>query len=305
MMAGLLQDRIVRRISQTQHSVTPSPSTRSAHTHTLAQRTNEQELTRGLCQPPPKPAQGLVATPSSRRRLSADEWMQVNGNCARPCVICNEEFRLQPQACLRKCQLSSGRKFCPQCRTAQYETRVIYDGVRLYREKCALRIQAWWRGCVTRRWYRDMRKIVPTNGLQFHCRFFAEKELKENMLQTLHIDLDTFLQDMDVNIAHFRHVMQQFSCHIGTFRDMEDEWSETQEKALRRDTHDCPICLSPLRSAEVVLLSCSHLLHQSCLRESELACQDRDATCPLCRSQYVSVPVPDSALLAYHTRYGS
>ncbi|KAI5612581.1 RING finger protein 32 [Silurus asotus] len=125
------------------------------------------------------------------------------------------------------------------------------------------------------------------------------------MLQTLHIDLDTFLQDMDVNIAHFRHVIRQFSCHVGTFRDMEDEWSETQEKALRRDTHDCPICLSPLRSAEVVLLSCSHLLHQSCLRESELACQDRDATCPLCRSQYVSVPVPDSALLAYRTRYGS
>ncbi|KAF5897802.1 ring finger protein 32, partial [Clarias magur] len=45
---------------------------------------------------------GLVAVPSSRR-LTVNEWTEVksrsllNGDSSQPCVICTEEFRLQPQ----------------------------------------------------------------------------------------------------------------------------------------------------------------------------------------------------------------
>jgi len=44
---------------------------------------------------------GLVPAPS--RRLTAEEWAEVKtrsiqeGDSTQPCVICREEFRLQPQ----------------------------------------------------------------------------------------------------------------------------------------------------------------------------------------------------------------
>ncbi|MCJ8731994.1 hypothetical protein PDJAM_G00205740 [Pangasius djambal] len=313
-MAGALQDHIIRSVTHLQRPNLPSPSTRLTHTHAHTHREDEQEFVLDSPQPPLTLAQklGLVAAPSSRR-LTADQWMAVksrtllNGDSTQPCIICTEEFRLQPQACLRKFERFSGRKCCPLCRTEQYETRVIHDGARLYREKCALRIQAWWRGCVARKWYRGVRKVVPPNDPQLRRRFFEEKfqEMNESLVQSCSSDVDSFLREIDRSVAQSRDVFHLFDRLQTSTRGTEEElWMKAQEKAVQRDTRDCPICLTPLRSAHssapVVLLSCSHLFHQSCLSASEDFRQEGGATCPLCRCHYVSVPVHAFAVTIPH-----
>ncbi|XP_027012544.2 RING finger protein 32 [Tachysurus fulvidraco] len=315
-MAGALQDHIIR-------SLPSSPSTHLAHTHHYGDDDDddEQEFVLDSRQPPLTLAQklGLVAAPISSRRLSEDEWMEVksrsllNGDSTHPCIICTEEFRLQPQvllscshifhkACLRKLEHFSGRKCCPLCRTEHYETRVILDSARLYRETCALRIQAWWRGCVTRKWYRGIRKVVAPNDPQLRRRFFEEKfqEMTESLVQSCRSDVDSFLRDLDCSVAQSRDIFHLFDLLHGSSRGVQEEvWMKVQEKAVQRDTHNCPICLTPLRSTHsctpLVLLSCSHLFHQSCLRASEHFCQEGGATCPLCRCHYISLPVYDLA----------
>lgn len=72
-------------------------------------------------------------------------------------------------------------------------------------------------------------------------------------------------------------------------------------QALRRETHECSICLAPLsaaggqrvgagrRSREMALLSCSHVFHHACLLAlEEFSVGDRPPfhACPLCRSCY-------------------
>lgn len=69
-------------------------------------------------------------------------------------------------------------------------------------------------------------------------------------------------------------------------------------QALHRETHECPICLTPLSGSsdchhesprETVLLSCSHMFHHACLLAlEEFSWGDSSPlhTCPLCRSCY-------------------
>ncbi|KAB0397635.1 hypothetical protein E2I00_015987, partial [Balaenoptera physalus] len=136
----------------------------------------------GLFEPPPLP-------------LSSDEWEKVKqrsvlqGASMQPCPICKEEFELGPQvfsvllscshvfhrACLQAFEKFANKKTCPLCRKNQYQTRVIHDGARLFRIKCAARIQAFWRGHVVRKWYRELRRTVPPTDAKLRRKFFEAK----------------------------------------------------------------------------------------------------------------------------------
>ncbi|KAF5911432.1 hypothetical protein HPG69_004353 [Diceros bicornis minor] len=133
----------------------------------------------GLFEPPPLP-------------LSSDEWEKVKqrsvlqGDSVQPCPICKEEFELRPQvllscshvfhrACLQAFEKFTNKKTCPLCRRDQYQTRVIHDGARLFKIKCATRIQASWRGHVVRKWYRELRRTVPPTDARLRRRFFEDK----------------------------------------------------------------------------------------------------------------------------------
>ncbi|MBW02820.1 RING finger protein 32, partial [Eschrichtius robustus] len=133
----------------------------------------------GLFEPPPLP-------------LSSDEWEKVKqrsvlqGASMQPCPICKEEFELRPQvllscshvfhrACLQAFEKFANKKTCPLCRKNQYQTRVIHDGARLFRIKCAARIQAFWRGHVVRKWYRELRRTVPPTDAKLRRKFFEAK----------------------------------------------------------------------------------------------------------------------------------
>ncbi|GAB1289493.1 RING finger protein 32 [Apodemus speciosus] len=80
-------------------------------------------------------------------------------------------------ACLQAFEKFTNKKTCPLCRKNQYQTRVIHDGARLFRVKCATRIQAYWRGYIVRKWYRDLRKMVPPTDAKLRRKFFEEKYL--------------------------------------------------------------------------------------------------------------------------------
>ncbi|XP_016336633.1 RING finger protein 32 isoform X1 [Sinocyclocheilus anshuiensis] len=283
---------------------------------TQGQEEREYVLDRG---PPPltlAQRMGLVAAPS--RRLTAEEWAEVKtrsiqeGDSTQPCVICREEFRLQPQVllscshvfhkvCLKSFEKFSGRKSCPMCRTEQYETRVIYDGARLYREKCAVRIQAFWRGYLVRKWYSNIKKYVPPKDQQLRRVFFEKKfqEMNDSLVQSCSTDVEAFLSDIDRSVASSHDILRRFNKYTSVSEMEEKDWLEAQEKAVQRGVQDCPICLNRLGShngsskedRNVLLLSCSHLFHEPCLQAFELFCHEVKPTCPLCRSHYAKMLV--------------
>ncbi|XP_012509613.1 PREDICTED: RING finger protein 32 [Propithecus coquereli] len=263
----------------------------------------------GLFEPPPLP-------------LSADEWEKVKqrsvlqGDSMQPCPICKEEFRLHPQvllscshvfhrACLQAFEKFTNKKTCPLCRKNQYQTRVIHDGAHLFRMQCAARIQAHWRGHVVRKWYRNLRKIVPPRDAGLRKKFYETKftEISHRILCSYNTNTEELFSEIDRCLAINRSVLQQLEEKCG-HAITEEDWQKIQMQALHRETYECPICLTPLslgsdgqraamgrrqHTRETVLLSCSHMFHHTCLlalEEFSLGDSSSFHTCPLCRSSY-------------------
>uniref|UniRef100_A0A672PRR6 Ring finger protein 32 n=1 Tax=Sinocyclocheilus grahami TaxID=75366 RepID=A0A672PRR6_SINGR len=271
------------------------------NTRQRGEREREYVLDRG---PPPlilAQTMGLVVAPS--RRLTAEEWAEVKtrsiqeGDSTQPCVICREEFCLQPQVLLscshvfhkvwlKSFEKFSGRKSCPKCRKEQYETRGIYDAARLYREKCAVRIQAFWRCYLVHKWYSNIKKYF--------------QEMNDSLVQSCSTDVEAFLNDIDRSVATSHDILRRFENKYMSVSEREEkDWLEAQEKAVQRGVQDCPICLKRLGSnnssskedRNVILWSCSHLFHEPCLQAFELFCHEVKPTCPLCRSHYAKMLV--------------
>ncbi|XP_007165530.2 RING finger protein 32 [Balaenoptera acutorostrata] len=258
----------------------------------------------GLFEPPPLP-------------LSSDEWEKVKqrsvlqGASMQPCPICKEEFELRPQvllscshvfhgACLQAFEKFANKKTCPLCRKNQYQTRVIHDGARLFRTKCAARIQAFWRGHVVRKWYRELRRTVPPTDAKLRRKFFEAKftEISHRLLCSYHTDIDELFSEIDRCLALNRSVLQQLEDRCG-HELTEEDWGKIQTQALLRESPECSICLSPLSvggqahlvpsARHTALLSCSHVFHHTCLlalEEFSLGDTSPFHVCPLCRSCY-------------------
>jgi hypothetical protein len=64
-------------------------------------------------------------------------------------------------------------------------------------------------------------------------------------------------------------------------------WHAIEATISAKDDPDssCPICMEPFSSGCEVLLSCSHIFHQTCLRSFENFLRDGIPSCPLCRSK--------------------
>ncbi|NWI19458.1 RNF32 protein, partial [Crypturellus soui] len=260
----------------------------------------------GLVEPPPLP-------------LTAEEWAKIKqrsitqGDSVQPCAICREEFALQPQvllscshvfhkACLKAFEKFTGKKSCPMCRRKQYQTRVIHDGARLFKVKCAIRIQASWRGYIVRKWYKNLRKTVPPKDSKLRKQFFEEKvqHISNRLLHSYDINLDEFFSEIDSSIAASRDVFQQVEEKEMVLS--KPDWEKIQMQAFRQEIFDCPICIMPLSptlhppcvlpgkssqfSRQTVLLSCSHLFHRTCLQAFEEFSLGERHMCPLCRSYY-------------------
>ncbi|KAA0723506.1 RING finger protein 32 [Triplophysa tibetana] len=253
--AVALQDHITRTVPVCFSNASHKAACGAAHgfrihkNQSTRQRASDAEKTQGqeekeyvldLAPAPLTLAQrmGLVAAPA--RRLTAEEWAEVKarsiqeGDSSQPCAICREEFRLQPQVCLKSFESFSGRKSCPMCRKEQYETRVIYDGAQLYRDKCALRIQAFWRGYLVRKRYQNMRKHVPPKDHRLRRQFFQKKfqQMNDSLVRSCTTDVEAFLKDIDRSVAMSHDLLGRFDKSV-CVSEMEDkDWLEAQEKSL-------------------------------------------------------------------------
>ncbi|XP_056289961.1 RING finger protein 32 [Pseudoliparis swirei] len=260
---------------------------------------------------------GLVASPAGK--LTEDEWARVKarsvqqGDSAQPCVICREEFCLQPQvllscshvfhrACLRAFERFSGRRCCPMCRKEPYEARVIHDAARLFRHQCATRIQACWRGYLARKRYRKLRNSIGPKDKQLRRKYFEAKlqELNDSFVRYCRTDTEAFLTDINRSLSSSRRVFRQLERkHVS--EPEERDWDRIQSQVVQRGVWDCPICLTALCSLSLppgggpsshqqrrrtALLSCSHLFHELCLEAFEAFSIQSRPSCPLCRSVY-------------------
>lgn len=311
---------------------------------------------------------GLVEAPE--QLLSENDWQNVKtksnerDDSKLPCVICKEDFGTQEQvllscshvfhrACLQAFERFTGKKTCPMCRREQYQTRVIHEGAKQHRNKCATMIQAAWRGYVVRCWYMKLRETVPPTDPKLKKKFYASRlsSITDRMLRSCDFNIDVFLTEIDENLAASRAIFRNFDA---TFNIMsEEQWEEVQLKAVTRQELECPICLgalvlpdqlgngppssyttqdlhhamsslskqpvqpnasqktrgqgkdsviskitpqnnSPAEARccgktgirKTVLLSCSHVFHDTCLATfEELTCEERPV-CPVCRSLY-------------------
>ncbi|XP_070281030.1 RING finger protein 32 [Myotis yumanensis] len=326
----ILHDLQLRNLSVADHSKTKVPkrenTSKSLKRNTKAVKdTGLQKTIQGpeeedpekeyVLDPKPPPltlAQKLGLFEPPLLPLSSDEWEQVKqrsisqGDSSQPCPICREEFQLQPQvllscshvfhrACLQAFEKFTSKKTCPLCRKSQYQTRVIYDAARLFKAKCAIRIQACWRGHVVRKWYQDLRRTMPPTDTKLRRKFFEEKftEISRRMLCSYHTDIDELFAEIDHCLAINRSVLQQLDGQCGR-RLTDDDWQEIQAQALQREASECSICLAPLVGSgrcprEAVLLSCSHMFHHVCLLALEQFSWGDSSpfhACPLCRACY-------------------
>nr|XP_009943461.1 PREDICTED: LOW QUALITY PROTEIN: RING finger protein 32 [Opisthocomus hoazin] len=261
---------------------------------------------------------GLAEPPSLP--LTAEEWVKLkqrsiqHGDSVQPCLIYREEFAFQPQVllscshvfhkvtCLKAFEKFTGKTSCPLCRKEQYQTRVVHDGANLFKIKCAIRIQASWRGYIVREWYKNLRKTVPPKDSKLRQEFFEKKvqQISNRLLSFYNINLDEFFSEIDYSIAASRDVFQQLEGKEISISETDGE--KIQMQAFRQEISDCPICIAPLSPAvppacllsgnshqfawQTVLLSCSHLFHHTCLQAFEVFSLGQRRFCPFCCSYY-------------------
>ncbi|CAB4000630.1 RING finger 32 [Paramuricea clavata] len=328
--AVALQDHLVKSLSlqdpfKTKVNHKPKSNTKQTKTATRKTKTDVDDNKEYVLDAKPKPltlAQklGLVDAPTAR--LTDKEWQDVKNksnqrnDSDQPCVICKEEFGTQHQVllscshvfhrvCLQAFEKFSGGKTCPMCRKEQYETRVIHEGRNLWRHKCAIRIQAAWRGYVVRSWYLKLRETVPPNDPMLRRKFYEEKlrSITDRFVMSMsNTEVDTFLAQIDQSVEESRRVMR--FVEENSFKTMSTmDWQSVYEQAKERLSSDCPICFTSLCSdmlpqlqpccgvqdekvRPVTLLSCSHVFHKKCVEAFEQLSLNTYHICPVCRSLY-------------------
>ncbi|XP_033726891.1 RING finger protein 32-like isoform X2 [Pecten maximus] len=194
---------------------------------------------------------GLVEAPELP--LTEQEWKSVKeksnkrDDSKQPCVICKEDFGTQEQvllscthvfhkACLQAFERFTGRKTCPMCRRAEYQTRVIHEGAKEYRVICATKIQAAWRGYVVKSWYRKLRETVPPNDPKLRQKFYEEKlsTITDRIVRSCDFNVNTFLTEIDQSLEASRDIFRRFDETFNTISD--DDWEAIQLKAVERET---------------------------------------------------------------------
>eukprot|EP00201_Polytomella_parva_P023523 CAMPEP_0175043932 /NCGR_PEP_ID=MMETSP0052_2-20121109/3494_1 /TAXON_ID=51329 ORGANISM="Polytomella parva, Strain SAG 63-3" /NCGR_SAMPLE_ID=MMETSP0052_2 /ASSEMBLY_ACC=CAM_ASM_000194 /LENGTH=563 /DNA_ID=CAMNT_0016307111 /DNA_START=142 /DNA_END=1829 /DNA_ORIENTATION=- len=174
-------------------------------------------------------AQYLGLFPLPPPALSDSEWQAVQArsrardDSSSCCPICREEFKGESQVllscshtfhkqCLRAYERhASILACCPLCRATQYQRRVIDDGKRAYETKCAIRIQAWFRGCMARREFRRRRRMVPPKDERLRRQWAVDRiqEESSSLLKEMADevgDLDALFEELDAAVAVNRKV---------------------------------------------------------------------------------------------------
>lgn len=326
--AVALQDHMTRSLSlqdpfkkkKINHSLPTASKKRTTKAVVNRDAKDDQDKKEYVLDPKPPPltlAQKLGLVEAPGLLLTDKEWKEVKKksnerqDSSQPCVICKEDFGLQQQVllscshvfhrtCLEAFEKFSGRKSCPMCRKEQYQRRIIHEGAKEYREKCATKIQSAWRGYIVRQWYKRLRQTVPPKDPKLRKKFYENKfqDITDRLLQSMEAsnqNVDNLLLEIDQSIAASRDTMRQLN-ENSEDTSTETDWDQVQLQAVQRSVTDCPICIMPLTdqglyrknssSRPTVLLSCSHVFHATCLQAFEEFSFEKRRVCPVCRSSY-------------------
>ncbi|PRP82036.1 RING finger protein [Planoprotostelium fungivorum] len=277
---------------------------------------------------------GLEERPPSP--LSKEKWKAVEQaskerqSSEHPCPICRDDFGTKQQVlldcthsfhlvCLKNFEMFARVKSCPICRKEQYQKKLIQEGLRVHRERCAVRIQSLWKGWRTRRVYKKMiLERVPQT--EFAKRLFYAVKL-ESLTDKLIDNIEMERASMERELVSIHHSVQASRKYLSSIEVPKEkvDWPNVKRKAMARKETDCPICISELslhmtsanskrtlstnsrekaiariandfvgKVKKVVLLSCTHLFHDRCLSgyEEYSAEEGQMPACPICRCSY-------------------
>ena len=191
------------------------------------------------------------------------------------------------------------------CRKKAYSAKITTAPATVARWTAAKRLQAVVRGRRARKGFakrlRDF--FLRGRGDPRRRRSYLEDQLGRH---TDHIltDLRHRSDDIDNLCAEADAAMRTSSLLFANLRfpqegdDTRDpapeddvDWTAVRNQAASRGEVSCAICMGPLRSRRkkaVLLLSCSHEFHETCLRALEEFDLFTTHLCPCCRSEYTT-----------------
>ena len=279
--------------------------------HSRADQSERGNSSLSAGSPPSSPslAQRIGIAPKNVK-MTSQAWEEAHEASRRrqysqyPCPICQEEFKLEPQAllscshvfhqvCIHNFERFSQVRCCPICRTENYEKMLIDDGADWCRAKAALLIQRVFRGYLVRRvWWkqlpRSQKRLEKQKNFCIHKLSTATNRLL-HLMESKDNDLDELFAECDHALALARSTLEEASHSFAPLSD--SEWDAIRFRATERGVQECPICMvSFAKQPEkpVMLLSCSHLFHHNCLScfEQFATASNGNTGCPICRASY-------------------
>jgi hypothetical protein len=212
------------------------------------------------------------------------------------------------QACLTSFErfLRAKQRVCPLCRKADYQKKMTTKAAQAHRRLCIIKIQAFLRGCQSRKATQPLWNAFYKAGKGDPKRrrdFLAKRvsQTTERLLSAMRVkedSVDQLLAEFDRSISYSRQVFQdqpEESELENTNSDQKkvkgDDWASIYLKAKERNDCECPICINPFKNPKYQsLLTCTHVFHTDCLQAFEEFNIYEVHLCPVCRSHYRSKP---------------
>ncbi|KAL6065478.1 hypothetical protein STEG23_011591 [Scotinomys teguina] len=176
--------------------------------------------------PPPLTLAQKLGLATSPLPLSSDEWERVKQRSLLQVPRSHVQYVKKNLSSIPRCCFPAHTY---STRKNQYQTRVIHDGARLFRVKSATRIQAYWRGYIVRKWYRNLRKTVPPTDAKLRRKFFEEKftEISHRILCSYNTNIDELFSEINLCLAVNRSILQQLDERCG-HEISEEDWEKIQ-----------------------------------------------------------------------------
>lgn len=188
---------------------------------------------------------GLVKapTPAEVTVLTREEWAGMEQRIFERkdavCPICMEHFKDGHEVLLscshmyhRNCLSSfekfskSADRFCPVCRSCNYQKKVTHVGSRCFQIQCTIRLQALWRGHRARAaFYLMLRDYYHQGfGLKHLRQQFYEKELQDFSSR--------ISRDVDVMSSEVSSMLQSSDAILREGRELDDLFNEMLAQRL-------------------------------------------------------------------------